>query len=237
MLQRLKPSWNTFVPAFYWGLTTVVRFLLLTLTHWKATGRERVPGEGPLIIVSNHLSNADPGILAAGVLGRRIRFMAKIELFSGPLSPFIKLYGAFPVRRFEADVGALLNAERILKAGNVIGMFPEGHRSPDRTFKKPHPGTALIALRSGATVLPCAIVGTEVLDNPLRLIRRPPMAVYVGQPFAVVAVRRPTETQIREMSERIYNEIAALLPPRYVEAYTGSEEGLALANGGDRSSE
>lgn len=232
MLQRLKPRWDTFVPAFYWGLTHVVRFLLVTLTHWKAEGRERVPRQGPFIVVSNHLSNADPGILAAGVLRRRIVYMAKIELFESKIGIFIRLYGAFPVRRFEADVGALLTAERTLKRGSVIGMFPEGHRSRDGLFHKPHPGTALIALRSGATILPCALIGTEVLANPLNLWRRPPMSVRVGEPIAVTPVRRPTEAQITELSERIYTAIRDLLPERYTGPYTGIE-GVVQADGAD----
>jgi 1-acyl-sn-glycerol-3-phosphate acyltransferase len=232
VFQRLKPRWETFVPAFYWGLTHVVRFALMTLTHWKAEGRERVPLEGPLIIVSNHLSNTDPGILSAGVLGRRIRYMAKIELFESRIGFLIKLYGAFPVRRFEADVGALLTAERILRANGVIGMFPEGHRSRDQLFARPHPGTAMIALRSGATVLPCAIIGTEVLKNPLRLVHRPPIAVIAGEPIHLAAVRRPTEAQVRELSERIYTEIRTLLPDRYTHPYT-EKEGVVSIDGGD----
>lgn len=234
MLQRLKPRWDTFVPAFYWSLTHVVRFLLVTLTNWKAHGRERVPEQGPLIVVANHLSNADPGILSAGVLRRRVIYMAKIELFESKIGIFIRLYGAFPVRRFEADVGALLTAERILKRGGVIGMFPEGHRSRDGYFQRPHPGTAMIALRSGATILPCALIGTEVLKNPLNLWRRPPMAVVVGEPIALAAVRRPTEAQVAELSERIYTAIRDLLPERYIRPYTESE-GVDFADGADNS--
>lgn len=234
MLSRLRPHWDTFVPPFYWGLTHCVRFLLMVLTRWKARGRARYPAAGPVIVVANHLSNADPGILAAGVLGRRIRYMAKVELFESKIGIFIRLYGAFPVRRFEADVGALLTAERILKRGGVIGMFPEGHRSRDGLFARPHPGTAMIALRTGATVLPCAIIGTEVLRNPLNLVRRPPISVTIGEPIVLEVVKRPTETQVNELSERIYSEIRALLPDRYLGPYTGME-GVVDSHGGDSS--
>jgi 1-acyl-sn-glycerol-3-phosphate acyltransferase len=234
MLQRLKPGWSTFVPGFYWGLTHVVRFLLVTLTHWKTSGRDRVPADGPLIVVANHLNNADPGILAAGILRRRIIYMAKIELFESKIGFLIRLYGAFPVRRFEADVGALLTAERILKHGGVIGMFPEGHRSRDRYLQRLHPGTAMIALRSGATILPCALVGTEILRNPLNLWRRPPMAVHIGEPIHLEAVRRPTEAQLAELSERIYAAIRDLLPEQYIRPYTESE-GVGSVDGADNS--
>ncbi|MBA4181432.1 MAG: 1-acyl-sn-glycerol-3-phosphate acyltransferase [Anaerolinea sp.] len=220
MLRRLKPSWAGVAPWFYWGATYLLRGVLWVLGRWTVTGRERVPLEGALIVVSNHLNNADPPILAAALAKRRVRFMAKIELFKYPFGVVPRLYGAFPVRRFEADMAALLAAERILKRGGVLGMFPEGTRSRTGYIGKPHPGTALIALRSGATVLPCAIVGTEQLGNPLNVLRKPRISVHIGKPFAIEAVRRPTEGQVSELTDRIFSEIGAMLPPKYFAAYT-----------------
>ncbi len=221
-MRWLNPGWGWTIPTFYWWATYTLRGLLSLLVRWKVTGRAQVPRTGPLIVVSNHLNNADPPILAAGIASRRIRYMAKIELFKWPFGIFTRVYGAFPVRRFEADMGALLNAERILKRGQALGMFPEGTRSRTGYLGKPHPGTALIALRSGATVLPCAITGTEVLRNPLRILKRPRMTVTIGQPFTVPAVRRPTEEQVSEMTERIFEAIRTLLPAQYVGPYTGN---------------
>lgn len=230
MLRRLKPSWSGVAPSFYWGATYLLRGVLWVVARWKVTGRERVPAEGSLIVVSNHLNNADPPILGAGIARRRVRFMAKIELFKYPFGVVPRLYGAFPVRRFDADMGALLAAERILKKGGVLGMFPEGTRSRTGFIGKPHPGTALIALRSGATVLPCAIIGTEQLGNPFNVLRKPKISVTIGEPIAVEAVRRPTEAQVSELTDRIFADITALLPSRYFAAYTE-------INGGDTSSE
>ena len=123
MRERLRRiGWQTFAPAFYWSCTYLLRFLLTVVIRWKVTGRENVPREGALIVVSNHLNNGDPPILGAGVARRRIRFMAKIELFKMPFGAVVKLWDAFPVRRFDADLGAMLTAERILKKGGVISM-------------------------------------------------------------------------------------------------------------------
>lgn len=225
MLRRLKPSWAGIAPWFYWGATYLLRGVLWVVARWTVTGRERTPIEGAVIVVSNHLNNADPPILAAGIARRRVRFMAKIELFKYPFGVVPRLYDAFPVRRFEADMGALLTAERILKKGGVLGMFPEGTRSRTGFIGKPHPGTALIALRSGATVLPCAIVGTEQLGNLLNVLRKPRISVHIGQPIAVEAVRRPTEAQVSELTDRIFAEIVAMLPSKYFAAYTETDGG------------
>ena len=222
MLRRLKPSWSKAAPAFYWGATYLVRAVLWVVGRWKVTGRERIPS-GALMVVSNHLSNADPPILGAGIARRRIRFMAKIELFKYPFGVVPRLYDAFPVRRFEADLAALLNAERILKRGGVLGMFPEGTRSRTGTIGKPHPGTALIALRSGATVLPCAIVGTEQLSKPLNLLRKPRISIQIGEPIAVTQTRRPTEEQVSALTDQIFEAIRSMLPSRYMAPYTETD--------------
>ncbi len=222
-LPRLR--WETFVPAFYWGCTYALRGALWLVTRWEVRGREHVPLEGGLIVVSNHLNNADPPIVGAGVARRRIRWMAKVELFRYPFGVVPRLWGAFPVRRFEADLGAMLTAERILRQGGVLGMFPEGTRSRTGRLGKPHPGTALIALRTGVPVLPCAVTGTERFRNPLVLLRRPRFTVTIGEPIRVEAVKRPTEEQVSALTGQIFEAIRALLPPEYVAPYTEREVG------------
>lgn len=199
----------------------MLRAVLTIVAAWKATGRERVPKTGGLMVVSNHLNNADPPVLAAGMLGRRIRYMAKIELFKFPIGLIPKWWGAFPVRRFEADMAAMLTAERIIRRGEVLGMFPEGTRSKTATLGEPHPGTALIALRTGATILPCAITGTEAIRTPLVVFRHPKVTVTVGEPIEVERVKRPTQEQVDELSKRIMSTIAAMLPVEY-----GGTEGM-----------
>jgi len=231
MRRRLK--FAMFAPAFYWWATYTLRFVLVVLSRWKVTGRERVPRTGALIVVSNHLNNADPPILAAGIASRRVRYMAKIELFKWPFGIVPRLYGAFPVRRFEADLAAMLNAERILKRGEVLGMFPEGTRSRSGHLGEPHPGTAMIALRAGAHILPCAVTGTEVLRNPLNVLKKPRIRVTIGEPIPVEKVRRPTEEQVSELTARVFGEIQKLLPREYLPAYTESADAGKASDGSD----
>lgn len=222
---------TTFAPGFYWGATTMLRGLLWLVCRWQVNGRSNVPAKGACIFVCNHLNNADPPILAGAIARRRVRFMAKVELFRGPLGFMATLYGAFRVRRLDADVGALLTAERLLRDGWALGMFPEGTRSRNGRLGRPHPGTALIALRSGAPVIPCAITGTERLGNPLSVLKRPRFTVTIGEPIPVERVRRPTEEQVSQLTDRLFTAIAALLPAQYLPAYTDNNDNESSTRG------
>ncbi|MGI8552365.1 MAG: lysophospholipid acyltransferase family protein [Dehalococcoidia bacterium] len=206
--------------GFYWLMTRATATVVWTFGRWRVSGAERVPASGPLIVVSNHLNNADPPLLGASV-PRRIHFMAKHELFAVPVGGFfIQLFGAFPVRRFEADLKALRAAQRLLADGEVIGMFPEGHRSQGAGMIRAHPGTALLALRSGAPVLPVAITGSELIRGPRVLLQRPRISVTIGEPFLLKADGRLTSERVASASEEIMIHIAAMLPIRYRGVYS-----------------
>ena len=224
----------TFFPPFYWTAQYLLRLILFGLVRYRCVGRENVPREGAVMLVSNHLNDTDPFMLCAALSHRRrIRFMAKKELFTGPLGWVAKLYGAFPVRRGEADIGAMLAAERLLKRGEVIGMFPEGTRSRTGYMGPPHGGTALIAVRAGATVLPAGITGTERIHGISWIWRRPVITVKLGEPFALAPLKRPSEEQVSELTNRIVTSIESLLPPAYVRSYTQREGTEEETDGGD----
>jgi len=137
------------MPFFYTVCNLTMKALLLLLSDWEVEGKENVPPSGPLIVVANHLNLPDPPLLTASI-PRRIIFMAKEELFRSRGGPFVRWFGAFPVRRGELDREAIRQAMEILDAGLALGMFPEGRRSPNSGLIQAEPGTALIALRSQA---------------------------------------------------------------------------------------
>jgi 1-acyl-sn-glycerol-3-phosphate acyltransferase len=126
-----------------------------------------------------------------------------------------------PLRRFEADIGAVLASERLLRQGGVLGMFPEGTRSRTAILQDFHPGTATLALRTGAQILPCSIVGTNKLKNLRAFFTRPRISVRFGPPIPVERVKRPTPEQVSALTAEINSAIRSLLPVEYGGTYTG----------------
>lgn len=153
------------------------------LSGLRVTGQNQVPSQGPCIIVCNHISNADPPIVGASVRHRQVHFMAKRELFQVPgLGRLLVGLGSFPVDRGRSDRRALERAIELLGQGRVVGLFPEGTRSPDGQPQPFHIGAALIAGRSGAPVVPAAVVNTRLhLEERRWRLHPPPMRIRFGQ--------------------------------------------------------
>jgi 1-acyl-sn-glycerol-3-phosphate acyltransferase len=137
----------------------VVKPLMRTWFRIRLEGHEHVPEAGPVILASNHRSNMDPVLLASAV-ERPLAFMAKAELFVGPLGWILRWIGQFPVRRGGIDREALRRTDAVLARGSMLGLFPEGTRGDGR-FTAVHPGLAYIVVRQRCPVLPVAIFGTE----------------------------------------------------------------------------
>ena len=206
------------VPFFYRTGWLLVRIIMFLYARVEVIGAENVPRRGGLIIVSNHLNNADPGMVG-GFVGRRVVFMAKDEMFHWPIfGLYVRLIGAFPVRRFEADLRALRRAVQLVRRGEALVMFPEGTRSKTGSMTPGHPGTAMVALRTGAPILPVAVTGTEVVRLPsvffrsFRLVR---VRMVIGEPFFLPSISRPKAEDYERCTEMIMGRIAALLPPQY----------------------
>lgn len=214
------------VRAFYYLNLLWVRALLLLITSRDVQGRENVPRTGALIVASNHLSNGDPPILTVAI-PRQIAWLAKAEWFKTPIiGRLFRMAGMIPVRRFEADLQALRRAQNLLRDRGALAMFPEGTRGGDKGLRTGEPGTALVALRTGAPVLPIGIWGTEHVKLPRDLFRRTRAHVRFGKPFKLEASRRITRDDVARGTETIMREIAALLPERYRGVY--SAEGAPM---------
>jgi 1-acyl-sn-glycerol-3-phosphate acyltransferase len=211
----------------------IVRALTVVYCRrYEVAGREHVPRAGGLIVVSNHLNNADPPMIARAI-GRPVVFMAKYEMLRVPVAGLLfRAWGAFPVRRGEADLGALRAASDVVRRGEALMMFPEGTRSRTGGLGKGHPGTALIALRTGAPVLPVAITGTESIRWPAFFLRPRGVRhvrVVIGEPFRLERGARVDTAAVERATVEIMRRIAALLPAAYRGAYAGEEPEAAAA--------
>lgn len=167
---------------------------------------ERIPAEGPVIVAPNHKSFWDAFFVAAATK-RPIRFMGKSELFEGRGGRMLVRLGAFPVRRGASDVEALETARRILLEGGLLALFPEGTRVRDPAkLGEPHRGAARLALETGATIVPCAITGTERLFvGPLPRPGR--VRVSFGEPIAVRAAEPTPEAAAELLDGRVWPQV------------------------------
>jgi len=185
---------------------------------FRIDGGVHEPRTGPVIVVSNHVSDLDP-LVVGTALRRRVRFMAKEELFRVPvLRAWVRACGAFPVRRGEADRGALRTALGILSDGGILVMFPEGTRGEGRALRPPEPGAAMLALRTGAAILPVALLGTDdVLPRGGSRLRRGTIRVRIGPALYLDGRERsgregrPVRAEIDALGQRYMGEIARLM--------------------------
>lgn len=205
-MRLLKRLW---VPAFYWWSVWTSNGILWTIARWTVEGREHVP-PGPLIVASNHLGNVDPMILAIAIRRRRLRFMAKAELFGSVLSPFVRSWDAFRVHRGASDRDAMRQAEAIVRNGEMLAMFPEGTRSKTGALGTLQRGTAAIALRTGAPILPCRLSGTDKLGKWGHLLPRQRVSARIGEPLTVERGEGPLGTQAAALTERLTEALEAL---------------------------
>lgn len=216
-------------------LRRAVLALLRPLMPLRLIGEELVPAAGPLLVVSNHLSNADPIILEAA-FPRPLFFMGKSELFRIP--PFrwlLRRFGGFPVERGTPDRAALRHARTVLAQGIALGIYPEGVRSRTGALVKGLPGAGLIALQSSAPVLPVGIFGTEFFpvngEIPQRRPKSVPRGVTVrfGEPFHIPERVDGVRVTAEEATHIMMLRVAALLPERYHGEYADFGTGLAPA--------
>ena len=186
------------------------------LFRGSTQGLEHVPMEGPLVVASNHGSHLDPPLLGHA-LGRPVAFMAKAELFAIPLlGAVIRACGAYPVRRGASDREAIRTATAKLEEGWATGVFLDGTRQANGRVNNPLPGAALLAARSGAPLLPVAIVNSHrALGSGRIWPRLVPLQLRVGAPIPPPASRRRPDLDVTTalLKERI-NELLELEPPR-----------------------
>jgi len=194
-------------------LYQILRFIgkpiIYLLFFPRIIGKNNRRIKGKAVVISNHLSYWDP-LLIAVVFRRQIYWMGKVELFKSNVARlFFKAVKAFPVRRGEGDLAAIRHAFRLLRDGKLFGVFPEGTRTKSKELSRFEPGTAMIALKNDAPVLPLYIKGDYKPFRRMKVIVGEPihLADYVGtktDTATVEAASRFLENKLNDLQNTMF---------------------------------
>ena len=226
----------------YWVLKIALTPLLHILYRVKVEGRENVPRSGPVILASNHQSFIDSIFLPLTV-HRRVTFVAKAEYFeTWKTAWFFRAVGMIPIKRDggSASERALLAAKDVLASGGVLGIYPEGTRSPDGRLYRGHTGVARLAMQCGAAVVPVAQFGTADVQ-PIGAMRPKffkKVVIRMGpplhfEPAGTANGDKPGIGEHRRITDQIMREIASLSGQQYVEEYAKRDRARLAAPGSD----
>ena len=209
----------TLIPRFVnWGIRGITHIICKV----DSTQLSKIPNRGPLILVMNHVNFLDAPIISVHVLPKPLTALVKIETWKNPLlGSLFTMWEAIPIRRGEADLTAFQAAQQALKDGKMVAVAPEGTRSGNGVLGKGLPGVVLLALRSGAPMLPLVYYGHENYKDDFKHLRRAPFHIVVGGPFRLKNVKGVLPKDVREkITEEIMYQMAALLPEEYRGLYS-----------------
>ncbi len=227
---------------FYWLVKFVLVGPLLRLL-WRpwTEGLDHVPQDRPAVLASNHLSFCDSFFLPL-VVHRQVTFLAKSEYFTSPglkgriTRVFFAAVGQVPIDRDDSDASraALGTGVRVLRGGKLLGIYPEGTRSPDGRLYRGKTGVARMVLESGAVVVPCAMINTAAIQPPGRLLPRlrPRPGVRFGRPldfsrYEGMAGDRLVE---RSVTDEIMYALMQLSGQEYVDRYAAEVKRAAASS-------
>lgn len=222
----------------------VLRLAAACTARVKVEGLEKIPEWGPLLVICNHCSNADGMLLMAFVvpaMGRPMGWLGKEEALRWPILGWgMRQNGIFGVRRGAGDLEAFKLAKSVLDEGRILAIFPEGTRSPTGALQDAKEGATVLAVRSGAPILPIAVVGTQRFWPKGKLLPRPGrrMTVRVGETFTLTMPKGGDRHEsLRLATAELMSHVAQLLPTEqrgvYAETVTtppgGEEDGSPAA--------
>jgi 1-acyl-sn-glycerol-3-phosphate acyltransferase len=214
---------------------------LMALYRPTVEGLEHIPEEGPAILASNHLSFSDSFFLPL-VVDRRITFLAKSDYFTGPgvrgwlTKQFFSGVGQVPIDRSggRASMGAIETGIRVLRDGNLLGIYPEGTRSPDGRLYRGRTGPARMALAAPAPVIPVAMIGTDrIQPTGQKIPNLYPLTIRIGAPldFSRYAGMEHDRFVLRSMTDEIMYELMELSGQEYVDVYASAAKQLIATYG------
>jgi 1-acyl-sn-glycerol-3-phosphate acyltransferase len=210
------------IPRF---VVTAIRLGTSILCRIDRRDFHKVPAHGPLILVSNHIGSLEVPLIFAHLQPRKMIGLAKIETWNSRFMAWLfDSWEAIPIRRGEVDLDAVRACLNVLKAGDILAVAPEGTRSYDGKLLRGQPGIALIALRSGAPILPIVHWGVEDYPVNLKHLKRTDFNIRLGKPFVLDPRGEKVTGEVRQaMADEIMIQMAALMPEKYHGQYAGRD--------------
>ncbi len=198
-------------------LFKIIKFLMRLLTRVEFEGVENIPAQGGVIIATNHMSRLDIPLLLINPRRKDLTALVADKYQRYPLFKFVvETAEGVWLDRSKADFGAFREAARILKEGRPLGIAPEGTRSNIGKLLEGKAGTALLAYRTGAPIVPVAITGTESGVRDILLLRRPRLKASFGAPITIEPFERDQrEAALQRYTDEIMCRIAAMMPEKY----------------------
>lgn len=211
-----------------WFITTLLRIYMRLTCRMDAPDLHKIPMQGPMIVISNHTGQIEVPVLVTLLQPRKISGWGKAEAFENLFLRWVFwAWGIIPIHRGEADIKALKDALRALQDGCFFGIAPEGTRNRSGVLIRAHPGTVILALRSGVPILPVAHWGGEVFLKNLKKFKRTDFHIRVGEPFKINVEGKVTAEMRQEIADDMMYEIAKLIP----EEYRGEYKDLSKSTG------
>ncbi|MCD6356532.1 MAG: 1-acyl-sn-glycerol-3-phosphate acyltransferase [Anaerolineaceae bacterium] len=204
-------------------LQRIVRFFINTFTISEFHGIENVPKTGGVILAINHVNYMDTPLLMSNPVRPDITALITTKYMKKPfIAWFTKTAGGIWINRDIADFTAIRTASKALAKGIALGIAPEGTRSKSGQMQEGKPGTVLLAVKSGAPVIPTAITGTGTALNDLAHFRRPRMTVRFGKPLIIPSLKPGSRSKdLKRWTYELMLRIAELLPESYRGIYQG----------------
>ena len=210
-------------PVVYWIVRGILQPFFWTYLRMRRTGREHIPARGPVIIAANHRSFLDPFVLAT-MARRPMYYVAKRELFAyhPVLSWLLSALGAFPVDRGAGDTQTIRTAKELLARGEIVLIFPEGHRIRPGALGNTHRGVGRLALETGVAVVPVAVIGTEAIRRGWR-IRPHQVRIRAGAPMRFPLMPQASPQVAGTATRRVWQRIT--LQWEWLGGYVSREAG------------
>lgn len=205
-------------------VNAVIYRLMHLFVRIDADELEKIPANGPLILLTNHINFLEGPIVYTKLQNLQPRMLtgfAKVEFWDNPVTAFLfNTWDTIPLKRGEADLSAIKEAVARLKTGDIFAIAPEGTRSHDAKMLRAQSGIAMLGYMSGAPIIPIAGYGHENYISDFKQFRRPSYHLIAGQPFRLDSGGKRVRGEMRqEMADEIMYQLATLLPEKYRGAY------------------